>query len=170
LVQCSRHFLCHTLDVCWKVRSTDFTTAWWRTFWMRKAKIYLCLNYLTFPHNSCIKNKMRVREAEGIFKIEVHKCTWQRKENCDRKSTGTWPTLPPLFFAIFFHTLLNIILVSNNLKSTIFFSILIYLPILLSSYFYDLVYYYIGDIKNGHGNLNFLNGFFFIIFFMFNAW
>jgi hypothetical protein len=121
LVQCSRHFLCHTLDVCWKVCSTDFTTAWWRTFWMRKAKIYLCLNYLTFPHNSCIKNKMRVREAEGIFKIEVHKCTWQRKENCDRKSTGTWPTLPPLFFAIFFHTLLNIILVSNNLKSTIFF-------------------------------------------------
>ena len=50
---------------------------------------------------------------------------------------------------------------------------LIYLPIcaiLLSSYFYDLVYYYIGDIKNGHANLYFLNGFFFIIFFMFNAW
>jgi hypothetical protein len=35
---------------------------------------------------------------------------------------------------------------------------------LLSSYFYDLVYYYIGDIKNGHGNLNFLNGFFFSLF------
>ena len=50
-----------------------------------------------------------------------------------------------------------------------FLSILIYLPlcaILLSSYFYDVVYYYIGDIKNGHGNLNFLNGF----LFMFNAW
>jgi hypothetical protein len=30
--------------------------------------------------------------------------------------------------------------------------------------------YYIGDIKNEHGNLNVLNGFFFIIFFMFNAW
>jgi hypothetical protein len=38
---------------------------------MTKAKIYLCLNYLTSPHNSCIKNEMRVREAEGIFKIEV---------------------------------------------------------------------------------------------------
>ena len=78
--------------------------------------------------------------------------------------------ITPLFFAIFFHTLLNIILVSNNLKSTISFSILIYLPILLSSYFYDLVYYYIGDITNGHGNLNFVNGFFFIIFFMSIAW
>ena len=27
------------------------------------------------PHNSCIKNETRVRETEGIFKIEVHKCT-----------------------------------------------------------------------------------------------
>ena len=35
------------------------------------AKIYLCLNYLTSPHNSYIKNETRVREAEGIFKIEV---------------------------------------------------------------------------------------------------
>ena len=25
-------------------------------------------------------------------------------------------------------------------------------------------YYYIGDIKNGHGNLNFLNGFFSLFF------
>jgi hypothetical protein len=38
---------------------------------MMKAKIYLCLNYLTSPHNNCIKNETRVREAEGIFKIEV---------------------------------------------------------------------------------------------------
>jgi hypothetical protein len=38
---------------------------------MTKAKIYLCLNYLTSPHNSCIKNETRVPEAEGIFKIEV---------------------------------------------------------------------------------------------------
>jgi hypothetical protein len=38
---------------------------------MTKAKIYLCLNYLTSPHNSCIKNGTHVREAEGIFKIEV---------------------------------------------------------------------------------------------------
>jgi hypothetical protein len=28
-------------------------------------------HYLTSPHNSCIKNETRVREAEGIFKIEV---------------------------------------------------------------------------------------------------
>jgi hypothetical protein len=80
---------------------------------------------------------------------------------------------PSPFFAIFFHTLLNIILVSNNHTFTISFSLLIYLPIcaiFLSSYFYDLVYYYIGDIKNGHENLNFLNGFVFIILFMFNAW
>ena len=38
---------------------------------MTKAKIYLCLNYLTSPHNSCIKQERRVREPEGIFKIEV---------------------------------------------------------------------------------------------------
>jgi hypothetical protein len=28
-------------------------------------------HYLTSPHNSCIKNETRVREAERIFKIEV---------------------------------------------------------------------------------------------------
>jgi hypothetical protein len=41
---------------------------------MTKAKIYLCLNYLTthtHTHNSCIKNETRVREAEGFFKVEV---------------------------------------------------------------------------------------------------
>ena len=38
---------------------------------MTKAKIYLCINYLTSTHNSCIKNETCVREAEGIFKIEV---------------------------------------------------------------------------------------------------
>jgi hypothetical protein len=38
---------------------------------MTKAKPYLCLNYLTSPQNSCIKNETHVREAEGIFKIEV---------------------------------------------------------------------------------------------------
>ena len=38
---------------------------------MTKAKIYLCLNYLTSPHNSCIKNETRVPEAGGILKIEV---------------------------------------------------------------------------------------------------
>jgi hypothetical protein len=58
-----------------------------------------------------IKNETRVREAEGIFKIEV-------------PDTGTWGHdlhYPP-FFSNFFHTLLNIILVSNNHKSTISFS------------------------------------------------
>jgi hypothetical protein len=67
-----------------------------------------------------------------IVKVQVH---------------GVMTYITPLFFffAIFFHTLLNIILVSNNHKSTISFSILIYLPIyaiLQSGYFYDLVYYY----------------------------
>ena len=38
---------------------------------MMKVKIYLCLNYLTSPHNSCIKNETRVREAEEFFLIEV---------------------------------------------------------------------------------------------------
>jgi hypothetical protein len=38
---------------------------------MTKAKIYLCPNYLTSPHNSCIKNETRVREAEEFFLIEV---------------------------------------------------------------------------------------------------
>ena len=36
-----------------------------------QAKIYLCLNYLTAPHNSCIKNETRVRETEEFFLIEV---------------------------------------------------------------------------------------------------
>ena len=38
---------------------------------MTKAKTHLCLNHLTSPHNSCIKNETRVREAEEIFLIEV---------------------------------------------------------------------------------------------------
>ena len=35
----------------------------------------------------------------------------------------SWPTLPPFFLAIFFHTFLNIILVSNDHKSTNSFSL-----------------------------------------------
>ena len=107
---------------------------------MTKAKIYLCLNYLTSPHNSCIKNETRVREAEGIFKIEVPD---KVRKIVIVKAQIHYP-LPPLF-----GNFLLYILVSNNHKSTISFSILIYLPIcaiLLSSYFYDLVYYYISDI------------------------
>jgi hypothetical protein len=122
LVQCSRHFLRHTLDVCWKVRGTDFTTAWWRTCWMTKAKIYLCLNYLIFPHISCIKNETRVREAEEIFKIEVPDDV-RKIVIVNAQVHGVMTYVPPLFLAIFFHTLLNIILVSNNHKSTISFSL-----------------------------------------------
>ena len=123
LIQCSRHFLRHTLDVCWKVRGTDFTTAWWRKCWMTKAKIYLCLNYLTSPHNSYIKNETRVPEAEGIFKIEVPYSV--RKiviVKAQVHGVMTYIT-PTFFFHFFFHTLLNIILVSNNHKSTISFSL-----------------------------------------------
>ena len=102
----------------------DFTTAWWRTCWMTKAKIYLCLNYLTSPHNSCIKNETCVREAEGIFKIEVPDNV--RKiviAKAQVHGVMTYIT-PSLFLGIFFfHTLLNIILVSNNHKSTISFSL-----------------------------------------------
>jgi hypothetical protein len=123
LVQCSRHFIRHTLDVCWKVRGTDFTTAWWRTCWMTKAKIYLCLNYLTSPHNSCIKNETCVREVEEFFLIEVPDNV--RKiviVKAQVHGVMTYITPPP-FFIFFFHTLLNIILVSNNHKSTISFSL-----------------------------------------------
>jgi hypothetical protein len=71
---------------------------------MTKAKIYLCLNYLTSPHNSCIKNETRVREAEGIFKIEV-------PDNV-RKIVIVKAQVHylPFFLEFFFHTLLNIIL------------------------------------------------------------
>jgi hypothetical protein len=116
--------------------------------------------------------RVHVREAEGIFKIEVPDNV-RKIVIVKAQVHGVMTYITPLFFANFFHTLLNIILVSNNNKSTISFSILIYLPIcaiLLSSYFNDLVYYCIGDIKYGHENFNFLNGFVFIIFFMFNAW
>ena len=76
--------------------------------------LYLCLNYLTSPHNSCIKNETRVREAEGIFKIEVPDNV--RKiviVKAQVHGVMTYITPPPPFFAIFYHTLLNIILVSN---------------------------------------------------------
>jgi hypothetical protein len=90
---------------------------------MTKAKIYLCLNYLTSPHNSYIKNETRVREAEGIFKIEVPDNV--RKiviVKAQVHGVMTYIT-PPFFLQFVFHTLLNIILVSNNHKSTISFSL-----------------------------------------------
>ena len=89
---------------------------------MTKAKIYLCLNYLTSPHNSCIKNETRVREAEEFFLIEVPDNV--RKIGIVKAQVhGDLHYPPPFFFHFFFHTLLNIILVSNNHKSTISFSL-----------------------------------------------
>ena len=76
---------------------------------MTKAKIYLCLNYLTSPHNSCIKIRTRVREAEGICKIEVPDNV--RKfviVKAQVHGVMTYIT-PPFFFSFFFHTLFNII-------------------------------------------------------------
>ena len=70
----------------------------------------------------CIKNETSVREAEGIFKIEVPDNV--RKiviVKAQVHGVMTYITPPP-FFSNFVHTLLNIILVSNNHKSTISFS------------------------------------------------
>ena len=73
---------------------------------MTKAKIYLCLNYLTSPHNSCIKNETRVREAEEIFKIEVpdnvRKLVIVKKAQVHGVMTYITPPPPPLFFCNFF--------------------------------------------------------------------
>jgi hypothetical protein len=93
---------------------------------MTKAKIYLCLNYLTSPHNSCIKNETRVREAEGIFKIEVPDNV-RKIVIVKAQVHGVMTYITPLFLAIFFHTLLNMILVSNNHKSTISFSLYLFI-------------------------------------------
>ena len=122
MVQCSRHFIRHTLDVCWKVRGTDFTTAWWRACWMTKAKIYLCLNYLTSPHNSCIKSETRLREAEEPSLIEVSDNV-RKIVIVKAQVHGIMTYITPLFLQLFFIKLLNIILVSNNHKSTISFSL-----------------------------------------------
>jgi hypothetical protein len=84
---------------------------------MTKAKIYLYLNYLTSPHNSCIKNETRVREAEGIFNIEVPDNV-RKIVIVKAQVHGVMTYITPLF-----HLLLNIILVSNNHKSTISFSL-----------------------------------------------
>ena len=70
---------------------------------MTKAKIYLCLNYLTSPHNSCFINETRVREAEEIFKIEVHDNV--RKiviVKAQIHGVMTYITPPPFFICIFF--------------------------------------------------------------------
>jgi hypothetical protein len=63
----------------------------------------------------------RVREAAGIFKIEVPDSV--RKIVIVKAQVHEVMTYIPPFFAIFVRTLLNIILVSNNHKSTISFSL-----------------------------------------------
>ena len=87
---------------------------------MTKAKIYLCLNYLTSPHNSCIKNETHVREAEEFFLIGVPNNV-RKIVIVKAQVHGVMTYITPLFF----HTLLNIIFVSNNHKSTISFSLYI---------------------------------------------
>ena len=69
---------------------------------MTKAKIYLSLNYLTSPHNSCIKNETRVREAEEFILIEVPDNV--RKiviVKAQVHGVMTYITPPPFFFIIF---------------------------------------------------------------------
>ena len=70
---------------------------------MTKAKIYLCLNYLTSPHNSCIKNETCVREAEEFFLIEVPDNV--RKiviVKAQVHGVMTYITPPPPFFSLIF--------------------------------------------------------------------
>jgi hypothetical protein len=69
---------------------------------MTKAKIYLCLNYLTSPHNSCIKNGTRVRKAEGIFEIEVTDNV--RKIVIVKAQVMPYITPPPFFGNFFSYT------------------------------------------------------------------
>ena len=61
----------------------------------------LCLNYLTSPHNSCIKNETRVREAEGILKIEVPDNV-RKIVIVKAQVHGVMTYIPPLFFLQFF--------------------------------------------------------------------
>jgi hypothetical protein len=70
---------------------------------MTKAKIYLCLNYLTSPDNSCIKNGTRVREAEGIFKIEVPDNV-RKIVIVKAQVHGVMTYIPPFFGNLFSYT------------------------------------------------------------------
>jgi hypothetical protein len=109
---------------------------------MTKAKIYLCLNYLTFPHNSCIKNETRVREAGGIFKIEVPDNV-RKIVIVKAQVHGVMTYITPLFlqfFVIHFSTLFWYQIIINLLFLSLYIDYLPICAILLSSYFYDLVY------------------------------
>ena len=68
---------------------------------------------------------------------------------------GSWPRLPssPYFLAIFFHTHLNIILVSNNHKSTISFSLYWFLYQFVPFYYQTIftIYYYMKKVDNLSG-------------------
>ena len=77
---------------------------------MTKAKIYLCLNYLTSPHNSCIKNETRVREAEEFFLIEVPDNV-RKIVIVKAQVHGVMTYITPFLFQFLF----SYILVSNNL-------------------------------------------------------
>ena len=70
---------------------------------MTKAKIYLCLNYLIFPHISCIKNETRVREAEEIFKIEVPDDV-RKIVIVNAQVHGVMTYIPPFFGNLFSYT------------------------------------------------------------------
>jgi hypothetical protein len=72
---------------------------------------------LDLPTKHCIKNETRVREAEGIFNIEVPDNV-RKIVIVKAQVHGVMTYITPLF-----HLLLNIILVSNNHKSTLSFSL-----------------------------------------------
>jgi hypothetical protein len=56
---------------------------------------------LDLPHNSCIKNETRVREAEGILKIEVPDNV-RKIVIVKAQVHGVMTCIPPLFFLQFF--------------------------------------------------------------------
>ena len=67
-----------------------------------------------------------MREAKGIFKIEVPDNV-RKIVIVKAQVHGVMTYITPFFFAFFFHTLLNIILVSNNHRSTISFSLYLFI-------------------------------------------
>jgi hypothetical protein len=60
-------------------------------------------HYLTSPHNSCIKNETRVREAERIFKIEVPHNV-RKIVIVKAQVHGVMTYITPLFYAKNVHT------------------------------------------------------------------
>jgi hypothetical protein len=125
LVQCSRHFLRHTLRRLLESARHGFYHGMMEDVLNDESEnISLSqLLKLTSPHNSCIKNETLVREAEGIFKIEVPDNV--RKiviVKVQVHGIMTYIIPPPLFFFCNFVSF-TYLLVSNNRKSTISFSL-----------------------------------------------